>query len=68
MERPSEWIGHDPDFGSLRDGKNKRFTTFLDEQWKRDYPAEGRRPGGAASPRAPDISRPRLPASTRKHK
>jgi hypothetical protein len=40
MERPSEWIGHDPDFSCLRSGekKNELFTTFLDDQRKRDYP------------------------------
>lgn len=57
MEHPSEWIGHDPDFGSVRDGKDNSFTTFLGEQRKRDYPAEAKRTGRncAASPRAPEI-------------
>lgn len=41
MERPSEWIGNDPDFGWLGRTGNERFTTFLDEQRKRDYPADG---------------------------
>jgi hypothetical protein len=41
MENPSEWIGNDPDFSSLHPKGNKRFTAFLDEQQKRDYPAEG---------------------------
>lgn len=51
MERPSEWIGHDPDFGLVRDGEND-FTAFLDDQRTRDYPAEASRPGRnrAASP------------------
>ena len=43
MERPSEWIGNDPDFNWLHHGRNKRFTTFLDDQHKRDYAAD---PGG----------------------
>ena len=56
MERPSEWIGNDPDFGSLRDREND-FTAFLDDQRTRDYPAEASRPehNRAASPRAPVI-------------
>jgi hypothetical protein len=41
MERPSEWIGNDPDFSWLRRRENKRFTTFLEDQRKRDYPADG---------------------------
>jgi hypothetical protein len=41
MERPSEWIGNDPDFNRLSGGKNIRFMKFLDEQWKRDYPVGG---------------------------
>jgi len=44
MERPSEWIGNDPDFGSLRDGENKYFTAFLNDQRTRDYPAEASQP------------------------
>jgi len=36
MERPSEWIGHDPDFSRLRK-ENKYFKAFLDDQRKRDY-------------------------------
>ena len=41
MERPSEWIGNDPDFSRLSGGQNDRFMDFLDEQWKRDYPVGG---------------------------
>jgi hypothetical protein len=41
MERPSEWIGNDPDFGALCRGKHEPFTGFLDEQRRRDYPADG---------------------------
>jgi hypothetical protein len=44
MERPSEWIGNDPDFGWLRDGENQRFLAFLDDQRTRDYPAETSQP------------------------
>jgi hypothetical protein len=39
MERPSEWIGNDRDFDWLCQG-NKRFQAFLDDQRKRDYPAD----------------------------
>ena len=41
MERPSEWIGSDPDFGRLFRTENKVFQAFLDNQRKRDYPADG---------------------------
>jgi hypothetical protein len=47
MERPSEWIGNDPDFNWLHYKGNKRFTTFLHNQYKRDYPAE---PGQQPTP------------------
>lgn len=40
MERPSEWIGNDPDFSWLRSGEKNLFTTFLDDQRDRDYPAD----------------------------
>jgi hypothetical protein len=52
MERPSEWIGNDPDFVSLRDAENKNFTAFLDDQRSRDYPAEASQPSrqGHAAP------------------
>jgi hypothetical protein len=39
MERPSEWISH-PDFDWLRRAGNERFMAFLDNQRKRDYPAD----------------------------
>jgi hypothetical protein len=39
MERPSEWIGNDPDFDWLCQG-NERFLAFLEDQRKRDYPAD----------------------------
>ncbi len=41
MERPSEWIGNDPDFRELSGGQNDCFMAFLDDQWKRDYPVGG---------------------------
>jgi hypothetical protein len=41
MERPSEWISHDPDFDWLQREEDKRFMAFLDNQRKRDYPADG---------------------------
>ena len=41
MERPSEWIGNDPDFSRLSGGQNDCFMAFLDDQWKRDYPVGG---------------------------
>ncbi|HZR55141.1 MAG TPA: hypothetical protein VFB06_37340 [Streptosporangiaceae bacterium] len=41
MERPSEWIGNDPDFGRLTRTNNETFLAFLDDQRKRDYPADG---------------------------
>jgi hypothetical protein len=41
MERPSEWIGNDPDFSQLSGGQNDCFMAFLDDQWKRDYPVGG---------------------------
>jgi hypothetical protein len=44
MERPSEWISNDPDFGWLCRGEYEPFTAFLDDQRNRDYPADkGRR-------------------------
>jgi hypothetical protein len=36
MERPWDWISHDPDFLCLR--SSKEFCSFLDEQERRDYP------------------------------
>lgn len=41
MERPSEWIGNDPDFGWLNRTENAIFREFLDDQRQRDYPADG---------------------------
>jgi hypothetical protein len=37
MERPWDWISHDPDFSSLRKSSEK-FNEFLDAQELRDYP------------------------------
>jgi len=42
MERPWEWIAHDPDFGCLRstdDEFSMEFRSFLTTQKKRDYPS-----------------------------
>jgi hypothetical protein len=42
MERPSEWIDHDPDFDCLRSGDQfSEFRRFLDAQRQRDYPLSG---------------------------
>jgi hypothetical protein len=41
MERPWEWIAHDPDFGCLRSPDDEfaaEFRTFLNAQKRRDYP------------------------------
>ena len=40
MERPSEWIDNDPDFGWLRRTGNVRFAKFFKDQQDRDYPAD----------------------------
>ena len=37
MERPWDWISHDPDFSSLR-MSSEEFNDFLDAQQLRDYP------------------------------
>jgi hypothetical protein len=39
MERPSEWIGNDPDFSGLYQ-RNEHFTAFLCDQRRRDYVTE----------------------------
>jgi hypothetical protein len=41
MERPSEWIGNDPDFSWLRREKNACFTAFHLDQQNRDFPDGG---------------------------
>jgi hypothetical protein len=41
MDRPSEWIGSDPDFSWLVREGNTRFMPFLNDQCNRDYPADG---------------------------
>jgi hypothetical protein len=41
MERPSEWIGNDPDFSWLRREKNACFAAFQQDQQKRDFPDGG---------------------------
>ena len=48
MERPSEWIGNDPDFNALHHGKDKVFTTFLYEHHQRDYRPDPSRPRNRA--------------------
>ena len=45
MERPSEWIRNDPDFSWLGRAEDPRFTAFLHDQEKRDYPAVVSQPG-----------------------
>jgi len=41
MERPSEWIGNDPDLSWLVREQEPCFTAFLRDQQKRDYPVPG---------------------------
>jgi len=41
MERPSEWIGHDPDLRWRCQRDSDPFAAFLRDQQKRDYPADG---------------------------
>jgi hypothetical protein len=36
MQRPWDWISHDPDFSGLR--SSKKFDEFLDAQERKDYP------------------------------
>jgi hypothetical protein len=44
MERPSEWISNDPDFGRQRLREDEGFTTFLADQRTRDYPVSDEPP------------------------
>jgi hypothetical protein len=37
MQRPSDWISHDPDFLWLQSSSSKEFENFLDAQKKKDY-------------------------------
>jgi hypothetical protein len=37
IQRPWDWISHDPDFSCLK-ASSKEFNDFLDAQEKRDYP------------------------------
>jgi len=54
MERPSEWIDHDPDFDCLRSGDQfSDFTRFLNAQRQRDYPLSTTQPGAAAAHASP---------------
>ena len=55
MDRPSEWINSDPDFGCLhsRDGQwSKAFMDFLDAQKQRDYASASTSQQGAAADQA----------------
>jgi hypothetical protein len=36
MQRPWDWISHDPDFSCLK--SSKKFNDFLDAQERKDYP------------------------------
>jgi hypothetical protein len=49
MERPYDWISHDPDFLSLKSepAKFEAFRKFLDDQRRKSYPAAAPRPAGA---------------------
>jgi hypothetical protein len=38
MQRPSDWISHDPDFSCLK-SSSKKFKHFIGEQKLKDYPA-----------------------------
>jgi hypothetical protein len=54
MERPSEWIDHDPDFGCLRSRDDQfptDFEVFLAAQKQRDYPPPPRTRQEAATAR-----------------
>jgi len=54
MERPYDWIAHDPDFHLLNEDKQNfpEFNKFLGIQRRRDYPLSRRpgRPGSSANP------------------
>jgi len=52
LERPWEWIAHDPDFGCLRspyDQFSQEFRDFLTAQKRRDYPPVPRTRQGAVA-------------------
>ena len=51
MERPYDWISHDPDFRLLNKDKEDfpEFNKFLGIQRERDYPLS-RRPGRTPAP------------------
>jgi hypothetical protein len=46
MERPYDWISHDPDFLPLKSAPAKfaAFSKFLDDQGRKSYPAAAQRP------------------------
>jgi hypothetical protein len=68
MQRPWDWISHDPDFSCLKSSNN--FNDFLDAQEKKDYPvavhcpANARRTGQAAGRVVPDSSPEPVPAAS----
>jgi hypothetical protein len=51
MERPYDWISHDPDFLPLKSAPAKfaAFSKFLDDQRRKSYPAAAPRPAGAVT-------------------
>jgi hypothetical protein len=54
MERPSEWIAHDPDFDFLRSGHpHSKFNHFLHTQKHRDYPLSTTQHRAAAAQASP---------------
>jgi len=48
MERPYDWISHDPDFHPLKSAPEKfaAFSKFLDDQQRKSYPATAPRSAG----------------------
>jgi hypothetical protein len=61
MERPSEWIDSDPDFGCLQncdDQCSKDFRDFLHAQKQRDYPPTSTTQQGAAAGQASPENNP----------
>jgi len=51
MDRPYDWISHDPDFLPLKSAPAKfaAFSKFLDDQRRKSYPAAAPRPAGAVT-------------------
>jgi hypothetical protein len=46
MQRPWDWISHDPDFSCLK-SSSKKFNDFLDAQERKDYPVATHCPANA---------------------